>query len=51
MAVLCAAAPAIAQPAPRAEIDRAIAAVYPSLVRISVVITEHANGREIRLEG
>jgi len=50
-AVLCAAAPAIAQPAPRAEIDRAIAAVYPSLVRISVVITEHSNGREIRLEG
>lgn len=51
MAVVCAAAPAMAQPAPRAEVDRALAAVYPSLVRISVVITEHSNGREIRLEG
>jgi len=30
--------------------DRAIAAVYPSLVRISVVAVEHEEGREIKME-
>jgi serine protease Do len=51
LAIVCAATLAGAQPVQRAEIDRAIAAVYPSLVRISVVTTEHSNGREIRREG
>lgn len=50
LAVVCAAAPAFAQSRTRAEIDQAIAAVYPSLVRISVVTTQHSNGRELRLE-
>ncbi len=50
-AFVCAAAHASAQAVERAEIDRAIAAVYPSLVRISVVAIEHSGGREIRLEG
>jgi serine protease Do len=44
------AAPAGAQTAERAAIDRAIAAVYPSLVRISVVVVESQNGREVNLE-
>ena len=39
-----------AQTADRAAIDRAIAAVYPSLVRISVVAVEHEEGREIKME-
>jgi serine protease Do len=34
----------------RAAVDRAIAAVYPSLVRVSVVVRQWSNGREIRLE-
>jgi serine protease Do len=51
LAVVCSAVPAGAQSAQRSEIDRAIAAVYPSLVRISVVTTQHSDGREIRLEG
>jgi serine protease Do len=36
--------------ADRAAVDRAIAAVYPSLVRVSVVVRQWSNGREIRLE-
>lgn len=51
LAVFCQAAPAGSQPASRAEIDRAIAAVRPSLVRIAVVTAAHANGREMRIEG
>jgi serine protease Do len=39
-----------AQPAGRADIDRALAAVYPSLVRISVVTTAYSGGRELRSE-
>jgi serine protease Do len=34
----------------RAVIDRAIAAVYPSLVRISVVALQWAGGRELKME-
>ena len=50
--VLCVvAAPAAAQTGDRAAIDRAIAAVYPSLVRISVVVVESRDGREVNLEG
>ena len=50
--VLCTlSAPAAAQTADRAAIDRAIAAVYPSLVRISVVVVESRDGREVLLEG
>ena len=47
------AGPAIgaAQTAARADVERAIAAVYPSLVRISVVSASYANGREVRSEG
>ena len=41
---------AFAQSSDRASIDRAIAAVYPSLVRISVVAVEHEEGREIKME-
>ena len=49
--VLCLlAAPAAAQAPDRAAIDRAIAAVYPSLVRISVVVVESRDGRELNLE-
>jgi serine protease Do len=48
---LCAfAAPAASQTTDRAAIERAIAAVYPSLVRISVVVVESQNGREVNLE-
>jgi serine protease Do len=36
--------------ADRAAIDRAIAAVYPSLVRISVVALQWTGGRELKLE-
>ncbi len=43
-------APAAAQTGDRAAIDRAIAAVYPSLVRISVVVVDSQNGREVNLE-
>lgn len=42
--------PVFSQAADRAAIDRAIAAVYPSLVRISVVAVEHEEGREIKME-
>ena len=44
--------PATAQSASadRAAIDKAIAAVYPSLVRISVVALQWSGGREIKLE-
>ena len=50
--VLCLlAAPAASQTGDRAAIDRAIAAVYPSLVRISVVVVDSQNGREVNLEG
>jgi serine protease Do len=50
-AVLASAAPARAQSsADRAAIDKAIAAVYPSLVRISVVALQWSGGREIKLE-
>ena len=44
------ASPLAAQPAPRTKIATAIDAVYPSLVRISVVTTDHANGREVKFE-
>ena len=44
-------APAASQTGDRAAIDRAIAAVYPSLVRISVVVVDSQNGREVNLEG
>src|SRR5688572_19470641 len=44
-------APASAQTGERAAIDRAIASVYPSLVRISVVVADYRDGREINLEG
>ena len=43
-------APAASQTGDRAAIDRAIAAVYPSLVRISVVVVDSQNGREVNLE-
>ncbi len=36
--------------ADRAAVDRAIAAVYPSLVRVSVVVRQWSGGREVRLE-
>jgi len=42
--------PVFCQTADQAAIDRAIAAVYPSLVRISVVAIEHEEGREIKME-
>jgi serine protease Do len=42
---------AAAQSTDRAAVDRAIEAVYPSLVRISVVVVDHREGREINLEG
>jgi serine protease Do len=48
--VVCTHAPVAAQPASRADVERAIAAVYPSLVRISVVTASYANGREVRSE-
>jgi serine protease Do len=35
-------------PAARAGIDRAIAAVFPSLVRVSVVFLDQAGGREVK---
>ncbi len=44
-------APAASQTGDRAAIERAIAAVYPSLVRISVVIVDSRDGREVSLEG
>src|SRR6187401_882823 len=50
LAVCLVAAPAAAQTTGRAAIDRAIAAVYPSLVRISVVVVESRDGREVNLE-
>jgi serine protease Do len=50
LAVCLVAAPATAQTTGRAAIDRAIAAVYPSLVRISVVVVESRDGREVNLE-
>ena len=42
--------PVFSQEADRAAIARAIAAVYPSLVRISVVAIDHEEGREIKME-
>jgi serine protease Do len=42
---------ASAQTTDRAAIDRAINAVWPSLVRISVVVIESRDGREVNLEG
>src|SRR5689334_15321149 len=51
LAVCLFAAPAAAQTTTgRAPIDRAITAVYPSLVRISVVVVESRDGREINVE-
>jgi serine protease Do len=44
-------APATAQTPDRTAIDRAIAAVYPSLVRIAVVVVDSRDGREVNLEG
>ena len=48
---LASAAPAAAQTGDRAAIERAIASVYPSLVRISVVVSDYRDGREVNLEG
>ena len=45
-----AAAQSASQSTARSSIDRASAAVYPSLVRISVVVSESQNGREINVE-
>ena len=42
---------AVAQTDDRQAIDRAIASVYPSLVRISVVVADYREGREVNLEG
>ena len=50
LAVAAAASPAAAQTADRAAVDRSIAAVYPSLVRISAVIVDYRDGREVNLE-
>jgi len=51
-AVLCLlVALAAAQTGDRAAIEKAIAAVYPSLVRISVVVVDSRDGREVNLEG
>lgn len=47
---LTAAVPAPAQPVAHVDIDRALAAVYPSLVRISVVTASYVSGREVRSE-
>ena len=44
------AAPSATVPTDRAVIDKAIAAVYPSLVRISVVALQWAGGRELKHE-
>ena len=41
-------APAAAATSDRAGIDRAIAAVFPSLVRVSVVYLDQAGGREVK---
>jgi serine protease Do len=45
------ASPALAQSGDRSAIDRAIASVYPSLVRISVVVADYRDGREVNIEG
>lgn len=42
--------PAYPQSADQTAIERAVAAVYPSLVRISVVAVEYEEGREIKIE-
>lgn len=49
--LLATAVPAAAQPGDRAAIERAIASVYPSLVRISVVVADYRDGREVHVEG
>src|SRR3954469_25252610 len=46
----CALAMLFPQSSSRPEIDRALAAVYPSLVRISVVAANYGSGREMRSE-
>ena len=43
--------PAAAQTNERSAIEQAIASVYPSLVRISVVVADYRDGREINVEG
>ena len=48
--LVAASATAVGQPASRADVERAIAAVYPSLVRISVVTASFSSGREVRSE-
>lgn len=48
--LVCALATLPAQSPSRPDIDRALAAVYPSLVRISVVAANYGGGREIRSE-
>jgi serine protease Do len=45
------AAPAAAQSGDRAAIEHAIASVYPSLVRIAVVVADYRDGREVHVEG
>lgn len=49
--VVAGAAPAYAQSSERAAIEKAIASVYPSLVRISVVVSDYRDGREVNVEG
>lgn len=44
------ATPLEAQTADRAAVDQTIAAVYPSLVRISAVVVDYRDGREVNLE-
>ena len=48
--IACALATLPMQAPSRPDIDRALAAVYPSLVRISVVTVSYGSGREIRSE-
>src|SRR5678815_4046212 len=48
--IACALATLPMQAPSRPDIDRALAAVYPSLVRVSVVTVSYGSGREIRSE-
>ena len=43
--------PAAAQSGDRSAIEHAIGSVYPSLVRISVVVADYRDGREVHVEG
>jgi serine protease Do len=50
VAIAVTARPVDAQTADRAAVDHTIAAVYPSLVRISAVVVDYRDGREVNLE-